>query len=246
MAFDLSSISRGKRIAAPRLFLYATHGIGKSTFASRAPSPIFIQTEDGLGSIDTASFPLATTSKQVFEAIETLYTQEHDFQTVVLDSADWYEQILQREIESTHDAKDLAFGKGALILAERWKQLLDGLNALRNDKGMAVIILGHCQIKRFESPETESYDRYEPKCQGRASALIQEWADAVLFANYRVMVRKEDAGFNKTVAKGLTTGERLLFTQETPAYLAKNRYALPQSLPLDWSAFQAAMNKSAA
>jgi len=189
---------------------------------------------------------LATTSKHVFQAIETLYTQEHDFQTVVLDSADWYEQILQREIESTHDAKDLAFGKGTLILAERWKQLLDGLNALRNDKGMAVILIGHCQIKRFESPETESYDRYEPKCQGRASALIQEWADAVLFANYRVMVRKEDAGFNKSVAKGMTTGERLLHTQETPAYLAKNRYALPQSLPLDWSAFQTAMNATAA
>ena len=246
MAFDLNSISRGKRVQAPRIFLFGTHGIGKSSFAAKAPNPIFIQTEDGLGSIDTASFPLATSSKQVFEAIETLYTQEHDFQTVVLDSADWYEQILQREIEATHDAKDLAYGKGTLILAERWKQLLDGFNALRNDKGMAVILIGHCQIKRFESPETEGYDRYEPRLQSRATALLSEWCDALLFTNYRIMVRKEDTGFNKSVTKGMTTGERLLYTQETPAYLAKNRYALPQSLPLDWSAFQTAMNNSAA
>lgn len=242
MAFDLSSIKRGKAVSAPRIFLYATHGIGKSTFASLAPNPIFIQTEDGLGSIDTARFPLATSSAEVMSAIETLYTQDHEFNTVVLDSADWYEQILQREIEASHDAKDLAFGKGAVILAERWKLLLDGLNALRNDKGMAVIILGHCEIKRFDSPEVESFDRYQPKLQNRASALVQEWADAVLFANYRTIVRKEDVGFNKSVAKGITTGERLLYTQETPAFLAKNRYSLPAQLALDWGQFSAALN----
>lgn len=241
MAFNLDSIKRGKAQSAPRIFLYATHGIGKSTFASHAPNPIFIQTEDGLGSIDTASFPLATSSADVMSAIETLYTEKHDFQTVILDSADWCETIFQKEIEAKHDAKELAFGKGALILAEKWKYTLDGLNALRNDKGMAVIILGHSEIKRFDSPEVESYDRYQPKLQARASALVQEWADCVLFANYRTFVRKEDVGFNKTVSKATSTGERLLHTTETPAFLAKNRFSLPNDMPLDWTAFSAAL-----
>lgn len=245
MAFNLQSIQRGKSIKAPRLFVYATHGIGKSTFASAAPEPIFICTEDGLGSIDTASFPLATSSADVLSALETLYTEDHDFKTVVLDSVDWYEQILQREIENTHEAKELAYGKGAIILAERWKQLIDGLNALRNDKGMAVILIGHCEIKRFDSPEVDSYDRYQPKLAARSSALLQEWADAVLFANYKTVVRKEDVGFNKSVAKGITTGERLLHTAETPAYLAKNRYGLPAQLPLSWEAFSNAMTATA-
>lgn len=239
--FDLSSISRGRAFKAPRIFLYGAHGLGKSTFASQAPSPIFIQTEDGLGSIDTASFPLATSSADVMSAMETLYTQETEFKTVVLDSADWTEQILQREIEAKHDAKDLAYGKNALILAERWKQILDGLNALRNDKGMAVIVIGHCEIKRFDSPEVESYDRYQPKLAPRASALLQEWSDVTLFTNFRTIVRKEDVGFKKSVSKGMTTGERLIYTSETPAYLAKNRYSLPPSMPLDWSAFQSAL-----
>lgn len=242
MAFNLDSIKRGKAVQAPRIFLYATHGIGKSTFAANAPKPIFITTEDGLGSIDTSSFPLATSSADIMSAIETLYTQEHEFQTVVLDSADWAEAIFQREIEGSHDAKDLAYGKGALILAERWKQTLDGLSALRNDKGMAVIILGHCEIKRFDSPEVESYDRYQPKLQARASALIQEWADCVLFASYQTVVRKEDVGFNKQVSKGITTGERLIYTAEQPAFLAKNRFGLASPLPLDWAAFQAALS----
>lgn len=246
MAFNLESIKKGKSIHAPRIFLYSTHGIGKSTFAANAPNPIFICTEDGLGSIDTSSFPLAKSSADVMEAIKTLYTEQHDYQTVVLDSADWLENILQKEIETRYEAKDLAYGKGALILADRWREVLEGLNALRNDRNMMVIIIGHCEIKRFDSPEVEPYDRYQPKLQARASALVQEWADAVLFANYKTLVKKDDVGFNKQVSRGITTGERLLYTQETPAYLAKNRYSLPASLPLDWNAFSNALSHSAA
>lgn len=237
MAFDLSSIRKGPQLAPPRIVLYGVHGIGKSTFGAEAPSPIFIPTEDGLGTIDTASFPIATTSAQVYSAIGTLHQDEHDFQTVVLDSADWLESILVKEIEASHDAKELAYGKAALLLAEQWRTVLDGFNALRNDRHMTVIIIAHTEIKRFDSPETEPYDRYRPKLQERSSALLQEWADAVLFTNYKTLVRKDDVGFNKQVARGVSTGERLLYTQETPAYYAKNRYGLPSSLPLGWAPF---------
>ncbi|MFA5630299.1 MAG: ATP-binding protein [Porticoccaceae bacterium] len=245
MAFDLSSIKKGKTIHAPRIFMYATHGVGKSTFAAAAPDPIFICTEDGLGSIDTSSFPLAKTSRDVLEALGTLYKEEHDYKTVVLDSVDWLESMLVSEIEATHDEKALAYGKGAMILADRMRNILGGFSALRNERNMAVILIGHCEIKRFDSPEVEPYDRYQPKLQTRSSALVQEWADAVLFANYRTMVKKEDVGFNKTVSRGITTGERLIYTAETPAYLAKNRYNLPPSLPLDWNAFAGAIAASA-
>jgi len=235
MAFDLSSIKRGPDLKPPRLFLYAVEGIGKTTFAASAQKPIFIQTEDGLGGLDAARFPMVERIDDVRNAIGTLYQQEHEFETVVLDSADWLEQIIAKEIESTHEAKDLAYGKAALKQAEVWRELLDGLNALRNERGMAVILIGHCQIKRFDSPETEPYDRYMPKLQERSSALVREWADAVLFANYRTVVKTTDVGFKKEVSRGITTGERLLYTTEKPAYMAKNRYALPDSMPLSWA-----------
>lgn len=235
MAFDLSSIKRGPDLKPPRLFLYAVEGIGKTTFAASAQKPIFIQTEDGLGALDAARFPMVERIDDVRNAIGTLYQQEHEFETVVLDSADWLEQIIAKEIESTHEAKDLAYGKAALKQAEVWRELLDGLNALRNERGMAVILIGHCQIKRFDSPETEPYDRYMPKLQERSSALVREWADAVLFANYRTVVKTTDVGFKKEVSRGITTGERLLYTTEKPAYMAKNRYALPDSMPLSWA-----------
>jgi hypothetical protein len=239
--FNLESIRRGKEVKPPRLFVYGVEGIGKTTFAASAPSPIFLQAEDGQGNLDIARFPMVESTDNVRQAIETLYTNEHDFQTLVLDSADWLEQLIVSELEDKHEAKELAYGKGALMQAEIWREILNGFNALRNDKGMAVIVIGHTTVKRFDSPETEPYDRYQPKLQDRSNGILREWADAVLFANYKTIVKKTEVGFNKEVARGVTTGERLLFTTEKPAYMAKNRYALPDSVPFNWDALTEAM-----
>lgn len=243
MAFDISSIRKNQSIAAPRVMVYGVEGIGKSTFAAGAPNPIFILTEDGLGSLAVDHFPLATSVGDVLSAIGTLYSEQHDFQTVCLDSLDWLETMIWKEVESKHDAKDLAYGKGAVIAAEKWREVLEGLNALRNEKGMSVILIAHCTIKRFDSPEVEPFDRYQPKLQDRSNALIREWCDAVLFANYKTLIKKDDVGFNKTVSRGISNGERLLYTSERPAYMAKNRYSLPESIPLSWEAFESAISK---
>jgi len=241
MAFNLASIRRNERIAAPRVLVYGVEGIGKSTFAAGAESPIFIQTEDGLGSLQVDHFPLAEGVADVMSAIASLYTEKHDFRTVVVDSLDWLEAHIVKDVESKHDAKDLAYGKGAILQAEAWRKVLEGLNALRNDRGMAVVLIAHCTIKRFDSPEVEPYDRYQVKLQERSSALVREWCDAVLFANYRTIVKKDDVGFNKTSNRGISTGERLLYTSERPAFQAKNRYALPESIPLSYDSFVSAI-----
>jgi hypothetical protein len=242
MAFDLKSIRKNDAMAAPRIMVYGVEGIGKSTFGAGSPNPIYILTEDGLGSLKVNHFPLATSSQDVMDAIATLYKENNAFETVIIDSLDWLEAIIQREIEQKYDAKDLAYGKGSLIAAEKWREILDGLNALRNDKGMAIILIAHTTIKRFDSPEVEPYDRYQPKLQERSNAVVREWADAVLFANYRTIVKKDDVGFNQTNNRGISTGERLLFTSERPAYMAKNRYNMPESIPLSWDAFAEAIS----
>jgi hypothetical protein len=239
---SLSSIRVNDAIAAPRIEVYGVEGIGKSTFAAGAPNPIFILTEDGLGSLPVQHFPLATSSADVLEAISSLYAEPHNFGTVVVDSLDWLEAIIQREIDENYEAKDLAYGKGALIAAEKWRVILEGLNALRLERGMVVILLAHTAIKRFDSPEVEPFDRYQPKLQERSNALVREWCDAVLFANYKTVVKHDDVGFNKTVNRGISTGERLLYCNERPAYMAKNRYGLPDSIPLSWEAFETAIS----
>jgi hypothetical protein len=111
----------------------------------------------------------------------------------------------------------------------------------RQRLAMVVIQIAHTDIKRFDSPEHEPYDRYVIKLQTRASALLQEHSDVVLFANYQISVAKSDVGFNKKVTRALGSGARVMHTEERPAFLAKNRYGLPDILPLSWSEFLAAM-----
>lgn len=241
MAISLDSLRRGKQLAAPRIFLYSSHGVGKSTLGASCPDPVFVATEDGLGNLDVTSFPLATKVQDVIDATSVLLTETHEFKTVVLDSVDWLENMLVKEIEAGYEAKDLAFGKHALFLADAWRNILSGFYRLRNEKNMIVLLLGHCEIKRFDSPEVSPFERYQPKLQARSSALVQEWCDCVLFANYKTLVHQADVGFNQKVTRGISTGERVMYTSEKPAYLAKNRYSLPSELPLSWQALSDAI-----
>ena len=241
MAFDISSITRGPRFMPPRIMVFGPHGVGKTTLAAQAPSPIFIQTEDGLGQLESPAFPLASSVQDVMDAINTLYSEEHEFKTVVLDSADWLDNLIQAQVKADYDEKARAYGKDTLLCAEQWLLILNWLNALRRDRGMSVILLAHAEIKRYDPPDSDSYERYQPKIPSKSSAVIQEWADAVLFANFKTFVKAEAVTQQKTVKKAVSGGERLLHTGEKPAYLAKNRYALPDTLPMSWSALEKAI-----
>ena len=244
MAISLASLNRTAALKPPRILVHGVHGVGKTTFAADAPEPVFILTEDGLGTLDVPHFPLARTFDDVMQALAALYTEEHSFGTLVMDSVDWLEPLVWARVckdQGWKSIEDAGYGKGYVNALDLWRQYLEGLNALRDDKGMAIVQIAHTDIKRFDSPESEPYDRYVIKLHAKASALLQEHSDVVLFANYRVSTVKSDVGFNKKVTRALGSGERLLHTAERPAFLAKNRYALPDTLPMSWAALTEAM-----
>ncbi|WP_338928358.1 ATP-binding protein [Roseomonas mucosa] len=231
----LDAVIRGATPKPPRLMIYGTHGIGKTSLAAGAEKPIFIQTEDGADELDVARFPLATSFTSVIDAIGDLFNEEHDFRTVVIDTADWLERLVWQETCRTNGWKSIeepSYGRGYAAAIEIWKMLLDGLNALRDERKMTVVLLAHSEIRRFDNPETEGYDRYIPKLHKSASALLQEHCDAVLFANWRVSVVKADAGFNRKVSRGAGGGARILYAEERPSAVAKNRYGMPGIIQL--------------
>jgi adenylate kinase family enzyme len=235
----LDSIISGPRPKPRRLMCYGTPGIGKSTFAAQADKPIFIPTEDGLGEIDCHRFPQATTLAQVLDAIASLYQEDHQFRTVVIDSLDWLERLIWNEVclkRQVSSIEDIPYGKGYAFALSHWRDVLDGLTALRNERGMTVVLLAHAKVERFENPETESFDRYAPRLHKTARDMVIEWCDEVLFANYKVYTEATDEGFNRTRVQGVGSGERVLRTSERPVHIAKNRIGLPDELPLDWSA----------
>lgn len=221
----------------PRILIYGPQGVGKSTFVSNAQTPVIIQTEDGLGALDIPAFPLAKSYQEVMGYITELATIDHPYKTVAIDSADWLEPLIWKQVAMEAGKKsieDIGYGKGYVMALDLWREYIEALNYLRDAKGMTVIQTAHANIKRYDNPETESYDRYEIKLHKNASALLLEHSDIVLFANYYVGVTKEDAKFNKEGRKrAIGSGERILYTQERPAAVAKNRYDLPQEIPFD-------------
>lgn len=247
MAFSLESIKKTTAMHAPRVLIVGTAGVGKTTWASQAPKPVFLFTEDGAGALEVEAFPLVQSFDDVLAAIGVLYSEDHEYQTLVLDSVDHLEPLIWDKVCREHQVDSieaLGYGKGYVEALTYWRQILDGLNALRDTKDMAIILIGHVQVKRFESPEHDSIDRFEPKMHAKASALVQESVDCILFAKHKTITKTEDLGFKKTRTRGISTGVRVVCTVETASYIAKNRYGLPDELPLDWQAFADAIAAS--
>jgi len=247
----LETIQSGKEAKPPRIMLYGSEGIGKSTFGAKAPKPIFIQTEDGLSEIECSRFPLSKDFNSMFGALEALIKEKHDFQTVVIDSCDWAERVIFDEVCREFGVKsvekaDGGYARGYVHALSYWRKMINALEHLRNEKGMACILIAHAKVERFEDPESSAYDRYTPRLHRHAAALISEWVDAVLFATRRFRTQKEDAGFNRerTIAApvGADGGERIIRTLGGPACVAKNRFNLPAELPLSWDAFMQALS----
>ncbi|QDP46551.1 MAG: hypothetical protein Unbinned4098contig1000_11 [Prokaryotic dsDNA virus sp.] len=237
MSINLDSISKTGTPAPPRIIVYGVHGIGKSTFASDAKNPIFIQTEDGLSGIKSNAFPVAKSFDEVMEALRILYKEKHSFETVVLDSLDWLEPLVWQHASKLHgktNIEDFGYGKGYVIALDYWRQIIDAFNALRRDRNMTVVLTAHCEVKKFDAPDSEPYDRYQPKMHKASSAMFQEWADVLGFANYKVHTKESDTGFGQKRVRAIGSGERLLHTTERPTHLAKSRYNIPETLPLDW------------
>lgn len=237
MAISLASLRRGGALRPPRIITYGTHGVGKTTFACGAPAPVVIPVEDGLGTLDVDSFPLVKTFGEVMEALGSLATDDHKFKTAIIDSLDWLEPLIwaetcARQTPPWRNIEAPGYGKGYLAALDLWREYIDAINWLRDERGMMIIQIAHSDIKRFDDPEHEPYDRYRLKLHDRASALLQEHADIVLFNNYRVSTVKTDVGFNKKVTRGAGGGERLLYTSERPAFLAKNRFSLPDEISI--------------
>ena len=227
-------IVKGKQKRAVRACIYGAEGIGKSTLASKLPDPLFIDAEGGTYQIDCNRFDQPKTWGDVIAMIDYVNDNPDLCKTLVIDTADKVEAMLTEAILAEDGVKSIekvggGYGKGYTILAERFhKELLQRLDKCIQ-KGINVCFTAHAAMRKFESPEDAPYDRWELKCSKKVSPLIKEWADLLLFCNYDVFV-VEDGGKNK--ARG--AGKRVMHANHKPTYDAKNRYGLPDDMPMKY------------
>lgn len=233
------SISTGKKPKEPqRVVVYGVEGIGKSTFASRFPDPLFIDTEGSTSHLDVARFDPAPKSWQ--ELLDMVFWARGNASrgsTLVVDTLDWAERLCEDAVCDRNGWKTISqpdYGKGYKALKSEFAKLLDALTEVAR-AGVNVVCTAHAKISKFELPdEAGAYDRWSLKLvdtpNTSVAAMVKEWADALLFANYKTVVETDSSG--KAKARG---NKRVLYTDHDATYDAKNRWGLPPSVPFDFA-----------
>lgn len=249
---ELVTIGNSKQ--PPRILLYGVQGIGKSTFGAALPKPIFILTEDGLRGKafeNTARFPVCKTFEDVKRYISMLIIEEHEHKSVVLDSLGWLQKLIFEEvaeIKNKDDVADVGYQAGYKIALSKFLAVLELLAELHEKKNMLICLLGHSDVVKYNPPDGDSYDRYGLNLHKLIAPVVQQWSDIVLFVNYKVRTKRVDEGFGNSKAKAIGTDEpeRIMYTQERPAFHAKNRYDLPAELDFSWEALKENLFKKGA
>lgn len=233
------NITRGKRARAQRVVIYGPEGIGKSSLAAQFPNPLFIDTEGSTDNMDVMRADKPSSWTMLMNHIAFVKANPTVCQTLVIDTIDWAEALALRYICAQHNKtgiEDFNWGAGYTYLIEEIGRLLDRLQELV-ELGINVVLTAHAQVKKFTKPdEMGGYDRYELKLSNKktetnVSAKVKEWADMVLFLNYKTYIVTDD----KTKKQKAQGGQRVIQTTHSPSWDAKNRHNLPEELPMDFA-----------
>lgn len=232
-------IIKGKLPCAKKVLIYGPEGIGKSTFASCFPNPLFIDTEGSTKEMNVSRTPTPSSWEMLMNQVT--YVKQHTdiCRTLVIDTLDWAEQMCIKSICNRHGKsgiEDFGYGNGYVYAKEEFGKLLNLLEEVVRG-GIHIVVTAHAQMRKFEQPnEMGAYDRWElklgKKTTSQTSPLVKEWADMVLFANYKVFSVAVDDKGKKHKAQG---GARVIYTSHHPCWDAKNRYGLPDEIPFEYA-----------
>ena len=234
------AITAGVQDSPVKTVLYGPEGIGKSTFASHFPDPVFIDTEGGTKRLNIKRLPQPTSWAMLLDEVAEVRRGNIPCGTLVIDTADWAERLAIDAVcakAKVDGLEGFGYGKGYTYLKEEFGKLLDALEEVLNT-GHNVLVLAHAAITKFEQPDAAgSYDRWTMKTTKQVEPLIREWCDMLLFVNYQTVVEKSSSAPN--AKNKVTGGRRVMYTTHHPCWDAKNRFGLPDEMPFDYAGIAA-------
>jgi hypothetical protein len=226
-------ITRGIKVRPQKVVIYGPEGVGKTTLASDFPSPVFIDAEGGTDHMDVPRIEVQD-MKGVRAALAHIKANQGEFKTVVLDTIDWIEKRLVKDVCAQYGKDSIekiegGYGKGYNILSEQFLAFLDGDLEGMLKAGFNVVLLAHAKVEKHEDPELAvSYDRYTLKMEKKTAPLVKEWADALLFYRFKAATaEREGTGKHRGISRG-----REIATSRTAAFDAKNRHGLPERIEI--------------
>ncbi len=257
MAFDINSIKSARQNRPRRILGVGGPKDGKSALACQSPSLICIPVkgEEGIDELDVQTFPTIQKFSDLLEAIGTLYVEDHPYKTLIIDSVSTLEPIVWDETRRINGGVDSiekvggGYAKGYIEALKQWRELTEGLDALRNDRGVASILIGHTKVEKYNDPNCEPYDRYSLDIHKHAGSLLTRWCDGILFVSRKPpVIKKDDVGFGNAQNRpvDISGGIPYMYTQVRPAHPGGGRGAwgkLPYEMPLNWSALEGALAK---
>lgn len=239
------NISSGIQPTAKKIVVYGVEGIGKSTLVSQFPDPLFIDTEGSTNYMDVKRLPKPSSWQYLKDEVDFV-KNNRPCKTLVIDTFDWAEMLEIQDLcakNNVNGIESFGYGKGYIYSAEEIGKFLNQLSDVV-DCGINVVLTAHATIRKFEQPdEMGAYDKYElklgAKTGSRTAALVKEWADMVLFLNYKTFAVQIDKDGKKHKAQG---GQRVMYATHHPCWDAKSRFNLPDEMPLAFSAISHIFN----
>ena len=248
----LQHVVSGRRFKPPRIIVYGPEKIGKTTFLAEMPRPIIIQTEDGADNIDCDRLPKCETYSELMMYLEGLLKEEHKYKTIGLDSLDWAEKLIFTRVaedEGKDDIEKIGYARGYKLALKYWADVLAMIDRVMNERNMAFCGICHSSIKEFHNPDGENWDQFNLNLHKNSVETVKQWADAIMFCNYKVFTKTTGEGFAKEV-KAISGGPapRVMYANARPAFVAGNRYGLPDEIPMiqgeTWNTIQGHLAKN--